>query len=98
MQSFVSYFGCGISNVISDRDMCEYTCQKFLDNLTRIIPFFRQYPILGCKSLDFKDFSSISELIKNGAHYNKEGLDLIFFIKSNMNTDRVQYKAGLIKT
>lgn len=55
LQSFVSYLGCGNSYVISDRYMCEYTCQKFSDNLTRIIPFFRQYTLLGCKSLDFKD-------------------------------------------
>jgi hypothetical protein len=51
-----------------------------------IIPFFIKYPILGIKALDFKDFCSISELIKSKAYYNKEGLDQIIHIKANFSS------------
>ena len=66
-----------------------YRVSKRSDLTEIIIPFFIKYPILGIKALDFKDFCTISELIKNKAHYNKEGLDQIIHIKANMNTGRV---------
>jgi len=66
-----------------------YRVSKRSDLTEIIIPFFIKYPILGIKALDFKDFCTISELIKSKAHYNKEGLDQINQIKANMNTGRV---------
>jgi len=68
-----------------------YRVSKRSDLTEIIIPFFIKYPILGVKALDFKDFCSISELIKNKAHYSKEGLDQIIQTKANMNTGRVEY-------
>lgn len=93
LQSFVSYFGCGNSYVISGRDMCEYTCQKFSDNLTIIVPFFKQYPLLGAwlrsrKSLDFNDWCEVVSLIENKSHLTEDGLQRIKDIKAGMNLSR----------
>lgn len=68
--------------------MCEYTCQKFSDNFTRIIPFFKQYPLLGCKSLDFKDWCEVAALIENKSHLTEGGLQRIKDIKAGMNLSR----------
>ena len=68
-----------------------YSVSKTSDLTEIILPFFFKYPILGIKALDFKDFCSVSVLIKSKAHYTKEGLDQIFHIKANMNTGRVDY-------
>nr|YP_009262127.1 LAGLIDADG endonuclease [Chrysoporthe deuterocubensis]AMX22202.1 LAGLIDADG endonuclease [Chrysoporthe deuterocubensis] len=88
LQSFVSYFGCGNSYVITDRDMCEFTCQKFSDNIAKIIPFFRQHPILGFKSLDFNDWCEVAALIENKSHLTEDGLQRIRDIKAGMNLAR----------
>ena len=50
-----------------------------------IIPFFMKYPIIGNKSLDFKDFYKVVIMINNKEHLTKEGFNEILSIKSNMN-------------
>ena len=52
LKSLVNLFGCG--QVYSYKDHSEFICQSFRDNYEKILPFFRQYPILGVKSLDFE--------------------------------------------
>lgn len=82
------YLGCGKVYKHSENAVV-YKVFKRSYLTERIIPFFIKYPILGIKALDFKDFCSISELIKSKAYYNKEGLDQIIHIKASMNTGRV---------
>lgn len=89
LQSFISYFGCGNTYEISDRGMCEYTCQKFSDNLTNIAPFFRQYTLLGCKSLDFNDWCEVVALIEKKSHLTEVGIQRIKDIKAGMNLSRI---------
>ena len=50
-----------------------------------IIPHFIQYPLLTQKAADFKLFVRIVQLLKEGAHLNKEGLATIVNIKSSLN-------------
>lgn len=54
----------------------------------KVIPFFSLYPILGVKRLDFEDFKTVAELIKNKEHLNAEGLNKIIKIVEGMNLDR----------
>lgn len=72
LQSFIS-FGCVNTYEISDRDMCECTYQKFLDNLIKIASFFRQYTLLACKSLDFKVWCEVVTLIENKSYLTEVG-------------------------
>ena len=68
--------------------MCEFTCKKFSDNIAKIIPFFRQHPILGFKSLDFNDWCEVAALIENKSHLTEDGLQRIRDIKAGMNLAR----------
>ena len=53
-----------------------------------IIPHFKLYPVIGLKSLDFKDFCKIVELIKNKDHLTETGLKQIVEIQVSMNQRR----------
>lgn len=86
VRSFVNYFGCG--SYYSYKDYGEYKCQSFQHSYEIILPFFQKYPILGVKSLDFKDWSKIAEMIKTKAHLTEEGLDKIKEIRAGMNKYR----------
>jgi hypothetical protein len=90
MAYIAQYLGCGKIYKHS-MNAVMYRVSKTSDLTEIILPFFFKYPILGIKALDFKDFCSVSVLIKSKAHYTKEGLDQIFHIKANMNTGRVDY-------
>ena len=61
---------------------------KYDDIVNKIIPFFKKYPILGVKALDFADFCKVAEMMKDKKHLTAEGLDQIRKIKAGMNTGR----------
>ena len=69
--------------------MVYYVVGKFTDIADKVVPFFHKYPVIGVKSLDFKCFVQVAELINNKAHLDPEGLEQIRKIKSEMNTLRV---------
>lgn len=86
MNSLVEYFGVG--NIFKDREVINFRVTKFKDLMNKVIPFFDKYPITGVKSLDFKDFKKVSELMNNKAHLTSEGLEQISLIKMEMNNGR----------
>ena len=51
LKNFIDYFECG--HTYSYLNYSEFKCQSFKDNINKIKPFFRKYPILGVKALDF---------------------------------------------
>ena len=62
---------------------------KFSDIVNVIIPFFNLYPIAGMKSLDFKDFKEVCDIIKTKKHLTSPNvLNQILKIKSGMNQNR----------
>lgn len=87
MKSFVTYLGCGSIEKTS-RGMVNFHVRRLSDNLTKIIPFFLQYPILGVKSQDFQDWCKVAYLMKDKKHLTGAGLKEIRRIKSLMNTKR----------
>lgn len=85
--SLVEYLGCGKVYL----EAVYYRVTKYTDIAEKIIPFFKKYPIVGVKALDFKDFKKGSEVSlaqKNKDHLTPEGLDLINKIKAGMNRRR----------
>ena len=87
IKSLVHYLGCGYCNT-NTTDTTNFICNKFSENIEKIIAFFRQYPILGVKYQDFLDWCKVVELMKVKAHLTPEGLDQIRLIKSGMNKGR----------
>ena len=64
--------------------MNRYICR----DVSTIINFVDQYPMLTTKHLDYLDWKKIVELKNSGAHKTKEGLDLILQTISKMNSKR----------
>nr|WUR10563.1 LAGLIDADG homing endonuclease [Elmerina hispida] len=86
-------------NIIISENSANLQISKFSDVTNILIPFFNKYPILGVKSLDFKDFQIICNLMQEKNNLNSASelagqgnppstLDKILDIKSNMNLRR----------
>lgn len=60
---------------------------KDINNI--IIPFFKKYPILGVKALDFNDWCLGAEIVQSKAHLTPEGLARLNTLKKGMSTGRV---------
>lgn len=86
INNFVNFLCCGYT--YNNNNFTSYSVSKFEDIYTKILPFFKQYKIIGTKSLDFKDFCEVAELIKNKVHLTEWGLNKIVSIKFGMNKGR----------
>ena len=83
------FLGCGNYYPRTNRNEGNFTVAKFSDIELKIIPLFKQYSILGVKSLDLSDFCEVVDIVKVKQHLTEEGLAKIEKIKSGMNTNRV---------
>ena len=55
LKSFIDYFNCGrFHHRGSSSDIREYVVTKLSDIESKIVPFFKNYPIHGTKSKDFE--------------------------------------------
>ena len=53
MRSLIELLKCG--KIFKNREAFDFRVFKLSDILNIIIPFFKKYPILGMKALDFDD-------------------------------------------
>jgi len=88
MKSLTRYLDCGNVNRRSREEAIDFIVRKLSDINSKIMPYFKKYPILGVKALDFKDFCMVVELMKEKKHLTKEGLDQIRKIKDGMSRSR----------
>ena len=88
LESFITFFGCGILEASSRDPVVYYSVYKFSDNYEKIIPFFKKYNIFGVKSENFQDWCKAAELIKAKQHLTEEGLNQILTLKSGINKGR----------
>jgi hypothetical protein len=84
-----NFFNTGSVIKFSGRNAIDYKVRAFNEIYSKFIPFFIKYPILGIKSLDFKDFCKVANLMKNKIHLTKEGAKKIKEIQSGMNSKRI---------
>ena len=89
LRTICNFLGCGKYYSRTNQDEGYITVTKFSEIDLKIIPLFKQYPIIGVKYLDFSEFSKVMDIIKVKEHLIKEGLAKIEKIKSGMNTKRV---------
>ena len=71
------------------RNEGQYLITIFSDINNKLIPFLKEYPLLGVKQEYFLDFLKIAKLIESKTHLTDEGLDTIKLIQSNMNSKRI---------
>ncbi|HCR42620.1 TPA: endonuclease [Patescibacteria group bacterium] len=55
------------------------------DLLTKVIPFFRHYPLLSSKQTDFQKFAEIVSAMRTNHHLEKNGLKKIIIKAFSMN-------------
>ena len=82
------YFNCGYCYLRKQENTIDFKVTKFSDVNEIIIPFFINNPILGVKSLDFKDWCLVSEMVKKGEHKSEEGAIKIREMQRGMNRGR----------
>lgn len=69
MKSLYDYLGCGkFEKVTAYGGALNFHVYKFSDIREKIIPFFREYPIIGVKSEDFKSWCNVADLIEEKKH------------------------------
>ena len=90
-QSFVNYLGCGRLFTSSTRNEVYFIVLVFSDINDKIIPFFKEYPLIGVKKENYEDFCKVAELIRSKEHLTKEGLDKMKRIQSNMNNKKNRF-------
>ena len=73
---------------LKNKATVNFRVSKFQDIYEKIIPFFKKYPILGVKALDFADWCNVAEIIKDKKHLTEEGLEKIKKIQAGMNNSR----------
>ena len=82
-----NYFGFG--NVKINRVDHHGTRKEFrvrgLENLNKLIKFFKDNPLRTSKKKDFEIFSKVIQLMNNKEHLTKQGLDKIAKFISQMN-------------
>ena len=90
MESLVTFFGCG--RIVQDLNYSRvnFIVSKFSDIIDKVLPFFNQYPVIGIKNENFKDWSIAAEIMKNQGHLTEEGLNKILKIKAGMNRGRAK--------
>ena len=87
LKSFIPYLNCGKVEV-TKRGEVNFSTRKFSDMIDIIIPFFKQFPIIGVKSEDYLDLCKVAEMMNQKQHLTEEGLTLIRNIKEGMNSNR----------
>ena len=83
------FLDCG--TISSNPKYIKLRVTKFEDVETKIIPFFKNYPMHGIKNLNYLDFCKIMELVQSKVHMTTEGINEIKTIKQGMNFGRTLY-------
>lgn len=84
MQSFTDFFNCGIIEKYSKGNAINYSVLKFSDITEKIIPFFKQYPIVGKKFEYFSGFCEAADLMCKKQHLTASGFERIKQIKEEI--------------
>jgi len=89
LTKLIEYLGCGNIEKVSTRpNEITFVVYKFSYILYKIIPFFQSYPLQGIKSMDYRDFCEIANIMEDKSHLTPEGLKKIKSLKSGMNKGR----------
>jgi LAGLIDADG endonuclease len=86
MELLIKYFGAG--RIENSRQVVNFVVGNFSDLTQIIIPFFKKYPLVGIKQLDYLDWCKIANLMTLRSHLKPEGLEEIRILKAGMNTGR----------
>lgn len=97
LRELKTYFACGYTKVNhrsrqSDQTMV-YVVRDRNALLTKIIPFFEQYPLRTTKANDFSHFARIVRFMSEGQHRTKQGIIEIIVAAYSMNQNAKRRRA-----
>jgi len=80
------YFKCGRINIDNRKtNTMKFVVTNNSDLLNKVIPHFEKFPLKTSKYLNFMDFKYATLLMNNKEHFEKQGIEKLIKIKSNMN-------------
>ena len=80
---FKDFFGFG-NVVFNHGNIFEYRVRG-LENLNKIVQFFKKYRLITVKKNSFEYFALVIQLMNNKKHLTQEGLERIAILASKMN-------------
>ena len=91
LREIKKYFKCGRINIDNRKtETIKFVVSNNNDLIKKkIIPHFDKFPLKTSKHLNYLDFQSVAILMNNKEHYEKEGIEKLKEIKSNMNKSRL---------
>jgi hypothetical protein len=100
LQIIENYFKCGGIRFSKKDGTNKYEVRNFADITEKILPFFRNYPLLTNKKNDFEKFETICSFIKQNQHLSKDGLLQIIELahQTNLSGTRKYTKEQLLNT
>ena len=85
LKLFQKYLDCGtIRKNPTDRTF-KYEVRSIEDLMNKVIPFFKEYPLISSKKKDFLKFVKICQMIFQGKHKKKGSLKGIVKLSYQMN-------------
>ena len=89
LESFTGIFTVGkVYRQSPTVKVMDFMITGFADMTKYVIPFFQAHPLEGAKKNDFEDFIKVADLMKKKSHLDRDGLEQIRLIKSEMNSKR----------
>ena len=79
------HFGCGTIRPDRSDKTVKWEIRSLPLLIERVIPHFKQYPLLSGKRTDFELFASVCEAMTRGRHLERDGLSEIVRWASAMN-------------
>ena len=98
LELFQRRFGYGtIRRDSSDRTL-KYEVRSVPELVAKVIPHFRQYPMLSAKQHDFEIFAKVCGMIERGEHLTRSGFNRIAVMAAKINpTGKKKYPRIEIK-
>ncbi len=85
LELFQQTFGCGsIRPDRSDRTL-KFEVRSVPELVGRVVPHFRNHPLLSAKRRDFEVFAEICWMMSGGEHLKREGFERIATLAASMN-------------
>lgn len=69
----------------------KFVVRKQKDILYKVIPFFRQFRLIGKKGKDFELFCQAADIFRNKQHLTEEGISQLLRIREFMNERRPMF-------
>jgi hypothetical protein len=95
LEEMQTFFECGVIYVNRRKDnhrenLYRYCVRSINDLQTKVVPFFKEFPLKTTKHRDFVIFCQVLEMMIGKEHLNLEGIDRIKTLASTMNRQKTR--------